>query len=159
MRVRSRQFPIPIFVLVLVLSGAGCRRPKASIDLPCDRLVVDSSSQVWDVRPRLGTTTDSVLYAHSRGRLVIRGFARSDSTPIADTLTAGLTGGPNLDVTFHNGSNGVATIETPAGFYVVATRCPGCPRTAWSHTVAAGRVDTLDLYLGQAQYQCDAAPP
>ena len=157
MRVRTLRFPVPIVVLVFLLWGAGCRRRTASVELTCDRLVFDSTSQGWDARPRPGTTIDSVLYAHGRGQLVIRGFARSDSTPIAETLTAGLTGGPNPDVMFREGSNGAATFEIPAGFYVVATRCFRCPRTTWPHTVAAGRVDTLDLYLGQAQLQCDAA--
>ena len=157
MRARSLELPIPICVLALLLYGAGCRRPTPSLHLTCDRLVVDSSSQAWDVRPRLGTTIDSVLYAQGRGRLVLRAFARSDSTPIADTLTASLTGGPNLDVTFHEGPHGAATFEPLASFYVVATRCFRCPRTAWPHTVAVGRVDTLDLYLGQAQVQCNAA--
>ena len=157
MRVRSREFPIAICVLALLLFGAGCRRPKPALNLTCDRLVVDSGSQAWEVRPRLGATIDSVLYAQGRGRMVLRAFARSDSTPIADTLTASLTGGPNLDVTFHEGPDGAATIEPRASFYVVATRCFRCPRTAWPHTVAPGRVDTLDLYLGQAQVQCKAA--
>ena len=157
MRVRRFRFPVPILVLLLLVLGAACRRPKPSVELTCDRLVFDSAGQLWDVHPRPGTTTDSALYAHGRGRLVIRALARSDSTLIADTLVAGLTGGPNPSVTFQNGSNGVATFETAAGFYVAATRCPRCPRTTFPHTVAAGRVDTLDLYLARARFQCDAA--
>lgn len=156
MRVRSLHFDISILVLVLLLAGAGCRRPPSSTAVTCDRFLADSASRLWDARPRTGTTTDSALYAHGRSQLVIRGFARSDSTPIADTLTAGITGGPNLTATFHYGPNGVAAFETAAGFYVVATRCPGCPLTTWPHTLAPGRVDTLDLYLGRAQSQCDA---
>jgi hypothetical protein len=156
MRVWSLQFPIPILVLLL-LSGAGCRQPMPSGDVTCNRTALDSASRGWNVYARTGTTTDSALYARERGQLVIRSFARSDSTPIADTLTAGLTAGPNPSVSFHEGPNGTVTIEKPAGFYVVATKCPRCARSTWPHTVVAGRVDTLDLYLGRTQSQCDAA--
>ena len=157
MRVQCRRFPVPLLVLILLVLGAGCRRPKRSLDLTCDRSASDSAGQVWSVHPRPGSTTDSVLHAHGRGRIVIRAFARSDSSPVADTLTAGLTGGPNPTATFQHGEHGVANFEIPAGFYVAATRCPRCPRTAFPHTVAAGRVDTLDLYLERTRSGCDLA--
>jgi hypothetical protein len=44
MRVWSLQFPIPILVLLL-LSGAGCRQPMPSGDVTCNRTALDSASR------------------------------------------------------------------------------------------------------------------
>jgi len=141
----------PLLPLLLILSACQAHPPR--LDLGCDRLVFEPGSELWEATLRRGHALDSALAAAGRGRLVVRAFSRNDSTLIRQPLRVTLEGGATPASTV-SGVSGVAAVELEVGLYSVTTRCIGCPRTAVSHAITPGQVDTLGLYLGQARTPC-----
>jgi hypothetical protein len=144
-------------ILALLLGSVACARTQP-LDLACDRYLPTPDSRLWTATHRLGQERTAIGAQDNIGRLVIRGFTLRDSTALPFPLHVALSTSPEgaSEHPMLQARQGMVTLDVPADIYTVETRCFACPSTRTSHTVVAGRTDTLDFYLGQMQRECDA---
>lgn len=150
MRSRIIQF------LIVTIFAVACRSGRAeSIDLSCDQLLFGPGSDRWDMRAAPGTVDDTELRRAVAGRLVVRAYG-ADSLPLRTDVFVTLTRVPaSAPDTTVPAAAGVAVLTRSPGTYNVRPRCMGCARATAVHTIGAGRIDTLDFYVGQARPICD----
>lgn len=145
---------------LLALTTASCGGHGS---LACDVLVFDEAERGSFAELSPGEVRSEQLVAHDLGRVLVQFRWLSDSTEITTVpvylafRSSGATAWATANEALYAENRYWATqiLEQRAGVYELRSHCPNCFPLQHEHTLRAGHIDTVTVYVGRARNQCE----